>query len=170
MARKKPAPVIIIDLQQAEGAMAEIAELERTISTIENQMNEVIDNARTRAKEASAEWIARRNELGNALAVFAQHHKGDLFAKRKSMDLGFGTIGFRQSTSLKTERKVTVEMVLERCRNYGFSDAIQTKESLNKQAMHDWPDERLATVGMVRQVKDDFFYEIHKQDLDTQAA
>jgi phage host-nuclease inhibitor protein Gam len=170
MARKKPTPYIIGDLKQAEGALAEIAELERSLSTIENQMNEVIDNARARAKEASAEFVARRNELGNALAVFAQLNKVDLFAKRKSLDLGFGTIGFRQSTSLKTERKVTVEMVLERCRSYGFSEAIQTKESLNKQIMHEWPDERLATVGMTRQVKDDFFYEVHRQELDTQAA
>lgn len=170
MARKKPAPLIISDLKQVEGALAEIAELERVLATIENQMNEVVDNARTRAKGASAEFIERRDALGNALAVFAQHNKGDLFTDKKSMDLGFGTIGFRQSTSLKTERKVTVEMVLERCRNYGFSDAIQTKESLNKQTMHGWPDERLATVGMIRVVKDDFFYEINRQDLETQAA
>ena len=45
MARIKPNPYIIADRAQCEGALAEMAALDRKLSTIENDMQEAVDAA-----------------------------------------------------------------------------------------------------------------------------
>ena len=51
MARIKPNPYIIADRAQCEGALAEIAALDRKLSTIENDMQEAVDAAKSKASQ-----------------------------------------------------------------------------------------------------------------------
>lgn len=161
--RTKPQAIVVADLKQAEAALAEIAEIDRTAEAHEAAMNAAIDAARTEAKALCEPLSARRKELEQALATYAELNKADLFGKRKSVDLGFGTIGFRLSTSVKTAARTTWEMVLQKCKDFGFVEAVRTKESVDKDALRGWPDERLATVGARREVKDEFFIEINRE-------
>ena len=43
MARIKPDPYMVLDLAQCEGALAEMASIDRKLSAIENEMREVVD-------------------------------------------------------------------------------------------------------------------------------
>lgn len=165
MARIKPTPEVIENRAQAEGALAEMAALDRKISGIEVEMQESIDLAKKKAAQAAAPLATRRKALADALAVFAKLNRADLFGKLKSVDLGFGVIGFRLSTKLTQLKGVTVEMTLEKLHQYGFMDAIRIKEEPNKEAMLGWPDERLETVGLKRQQTDAFFIEIKKDEV-----
>lgn len=170
MARIKPTPEVIENRAQAEGALAEMAALDRKISGIEVEMQESIDLAKKKAAQAAAPLATRRKALADALAVFAKLNRADLFGKLKSVDLGFGVIGFRLSTKLTQLKGVTVEMTLEKLHQYGFMDAIRIKEEPNKEAMLGWPDERLETVGLKRQQTDAFFIEIKKDEVPQGAA
>lgn len=170
MARIKPTPEVIENRAQAEGVLAEMAALDRKISVIETEMQEAIDMAKKKAAQAAAPLASRRKTLADALAVFAKLNRQDLFGKLKSVDLGFGVIGFRLSTKLVQLKGVTVEMTLEKLHQYGFTDAIRTKEEPNKEAMLGWPDERLETVGLKRQQTDAFFIEIKKDEVPQGAA
>ncbi len=161
-ARIKPDPHVVVDRSQAECALAEIAALDRKISGIESEMQESIDNAKAKASQQVNPLQARRKELADAVAVYARLNRQELFAKAKSLDLGFGVIGFRASTRISQIRGVTVEMTLEKLRQYGLSDGIRTKEEVNKDAAMAWPDERLELVGLKRQMLDTFFIEIKK--------
>ena len=71
-ARIKPNPHIVNDRQQAEGALAEIASLDRKLESIEHSMQEAIDAAKMQASQSSAPLQARRRELADAVAVFAR--------------------------------------------------------------------------------------------------
>lgn len=53
-ARIKPNPHIVNDRQQAEGALAEIASLDRKLESIEHSMQEAIDAAKMQASQSSA--------------------------------------------------------------------------------------------------------------------
>lgn len=53
-ARIKPNPHIVNDRQQAEGALAEIASLDRKLESIEHSMQEAIDAAKMQA--STAQW------------------------------------------------------------------------------------------------------------------
>ncbi len=161
--RTKPKALIVGDLAQAEAVLAEMAEIDRTIETHEGHMNQDLDEARARAKALVMPLAERRKDLELALANYAEHNKAELFGKRKSLDLGFGVIGYRLSTSIKTVAKTTWEMVLQKCKDFGFSDAVRAKESVDRETLKGWPDERLATVGARRVVEDTFYIEINHE-------
>lgn len=165
MARIKPDPEVVADRAQAECALAEIAAIDRKISGIENEAQEYIDKAKAAASQQSAPLLARRKELADAVAVYAKLNRAELFAKSKSVDFGFGVIGFRASTRIAQIRGVTVEMTLEKLHQYNLMDGIRLKEEINKDAALGWPDERLELVGLKRQMLDTFFIEIKKEAL-----
>lgn len=166
MARIKPVVHIIGDLAGVEAALAEMAEIQRKTTEIELEMQETIDTAKANAKSANAPLVARHKELEAAMATYCTTNKADLFTKKKSLDLGYGSVGFRLSTKLKNQSKVKNADVLEQLHNYGFTEAITIKESINKEAMREWTDEKLATVGMTRVVSDEFFADIKKDKLE----
>lgn len=165
MARIKPDPMVVADRAQAEAALAAMAALDRKIGEIEATMQEEIDLAKTRASQAAAPLLARRKELADAVAVYAKLNQQELFTNAKSLDLGFGIIGFRASTRIVQMRGVTVEMTLEKLHQYHLGDGIRIKEELNKDAALGWPDERLELVGLQRQQRDTFYIEIKKEDV-----
>lgn len=168
--RIKPKAVIVADIPQAEAVLAEMAELDRALESHAAEMNEIIDQAKANAKALCAPLEARRKELEQALASFAELNKADLFGKRKSLDLGFGIIGFRLSTCIKTASKTTWDMVLQKLKDFGFTDAVRTTESVDKDVLRGWPDERLATVGAQRKVTDEFYIEINKEPVLAQGG
>lgn len=170
MARIKPDPHVVADRAQAEGALAEMAALDRKISGIEANMQEAIDSAKQRASQQAAPLMARRKELADAIAVYAKLNRQDLFTKAKSVDMGFGVIGFRASTRIVQIRGVTVEMTLERLHQYHFADGIRVKEEINRDAALGWPDERLELVGLKRQQTDTFYIEIKKENVPQEAV
>lgn len=169
MARIKPDPHIVADRAQCEGALAEMAALDRKLSAIENEMRESIDAAKSKAGQLAGPLQARRKELADAVAIFAKLNRQELFAKSKSLDMGFGVIGFRASTRIVQLRGVTAEMTLERLHQYNLADGIRVKEEINKDAALGWPDERLELVGLKRQQADTFFIEIARDDVPDNA-
>lgn len=94
MARIKPDPHVVENRAQCEGALAEMAALNRKLSAIENEMRETVDGAKTKAGQLAGPLQARRKELADSIAVFARLNRQELFAKSKSLDMGFGVIGF----------------------------------------------------------------------------
>ena len=169
MTRIKPDPHIVADRAQCEGALAEMAAIDRKLSTIENEMREAIDAAKSKAGQLAGPLQARRKELADAVAIFAKLNRQELFSKSKSLDMGFGIIGFRASTRIVQLRGVTAEMTLERLHQYNLTDGIRVKEEINKDAALGWPDERLELVGLKRQQADTFFIEISRDDVPDNA-
>lgn len=109
--------LIIKDVQQAEGVLAEMSAVERKLLLIEGAMNEEIDNAKARAQQEGASLIVRYNELEKAVKAFGTLNKSRLFSEKRSLELAFGTISFRQSTRITLQRRVTEEMALQALRN-----------------------------------------------------
>lgn len=168
--RSKPNAVVIGDLDQAQTALAEIADLARRTATIDLALNAAIDAAKEGAAAEGKPLAERRKELEAALAQFGSLRKAELFKDKRSVDLGFGVIGFRMSTCVKTLPRVTWGMVLEGLKKLGFSEAIRTKEEPNKDVLKEWPDDRLATVGARREVSDTFFIEIPQEAMADKAT
>lgn len=169
MTRIKPDPHIVADRAQCEGALAEMAAIDRKLSIIENEMREAIDAAKSKAGQLAGPLQARRKELADAVAIFAKLNRQELFSKSKSLDMGFGVIGFRASTRIVQLRGVTAEMTLERLHQYNLADGIRVKEEINKDAALGWPDERLELVGLKRQQTDTFFIEISRDHVPDNA-
>lgn len=177
MARTKPKVAVLSDLKEADAALAELAGIKRDLSALEHVMNESIDNIKAEAKAQSTPLAARKKDLETALANFAIARKDDLFPKKKSLDLTFGIMGFRQSTKLKTLVKWTWKLVLERLLDLAdapeggaYKKALRTKVEVDKDAMRGWPEERLAAVGVHKVAEDEFFYELKTEEIKENAA
>lgn len=168
--RIKPDVLVVADVPHAKQLMAELAEIGRELAEIDAGMNEVIDLAKANAAGLAAEPAARRKAIETALAAFAVTHKAGFFAKKKSLDLDFGLIGFRMASKLKTATKTTWAQVLENLKSFRFLDAIRTKEEVDKEVLGSWPDERLATVGVTREVTDEFYIEVKQDAVADKAA
>ena len=160
MARKKPASIESIkDLSQANAALGEIAENRRRVAEIETHMNDVIDQAKASAAVQAAPLKARIASLEAGLIAFAEFNKLELFRVKRTRELDYGRIGYRRSTELKPKSRITWAMVLQRLKELAFGQAIRTTESVDKEELHKWPDERLDLVGVRRVTQDQFWYE-----------
>lgn len=157
--------LIIKDVQQAEGVLAEMSAIGRKLLLIEGAMNEEIDNAKARAQQEGASLIVRYNELEKAVKAFGTLNKSRLFSEKRSLELAFGTISFRQSTRITLQHRVTEEMALQALRELGLSEGIRVKEELDRTAMADWPDSKLETVGMKRRTVDTISVDVKSEAL-----
>ena len=155
----------IKNVPQAEGVLAEMSAIGRKLSLIEGAMNEEIDDAKARAQQEGASLIARYNELEKAVKAFGTLNKSRLFFEKRSLELTFGTISFRQSTRITLQPRVTEEMVLQALRELGLSEGIRVKEELDRAAMSDWPDSKLETVGMKRRTVDTISVDVKSEAL-----
>jgi phage host-nuclease inhibitor protein Gam len=165
MARSKPNTLVITTANQAEEAMLSLARLSRKMKGIELDAKENIDIIKENAVAAMEPLKATRKELENAICAYATTNKDQLFNGRKSLETPFGLFGWRKATKLLPLAKRTLADVLERLRELDITEAIKTKESVDKAAMRDWSDAKLESVGMRRQIKDDFFIEPNEESL-----
>lgn len=170
--RAKPQQLIapIGSLEDADKALAEIAEIDRIIEAANSRMNEDIDSLKKETQEIIAPHVERKDALGAGLYNFAELHKIDLFAKKKSRELDFGTIGYRKTSALELMKKISTswKVVLERIKENKLLEAIRIKEEVDKETMSKWPSERLELVGVKREEKDEFYYETKQEAVEAQ--
>ncbi|MDX9785468.1 MAG: host-nuclease inhibitor Gam family protein [Desulfobacterales bacterium] len=171
MARVKPNNLYPIkDLPAANAALAEIAVLKRQIEQIEGELNEQIDRLKADAEARAASLQTSLSAIEGGLLAFAEYNKTDLFADKRSKELDFGMLGYRRSKEIRPRPKHTWAMILGRIKELGFTGALRVEEKVNKDELHQWPDERLELIGAQRVEKDSFWYEIDQQKIADMAA
>ncbi len=168
--RTKPQPLVIGNLEEADSALRQLAEIARESALIDQGLNEQIDTLKAAAKQQMEPLLAARKRLEDALAVFGIQNKDELFPERKrSQELVFGILGFRRSTSLRLVAKHTWAMVLKRLQDLGLTGGIRTKHEVDKDALRGWSDGALENVGVKRETVDEFFVELKQEALDRAA-
>lgn len=161
MARRVVDAYVVTSKDEARVAVAEMAELDRSLTLIEVRLKEKIDQAKDEAAQEAAGMRDRYKELEKALCTWANLRKDELFGDSKTLDLGAGKIGFRVSMpSIVQQSGVTVEGSLARLRELGFAEGIMVKESLAKAVLLTWEEKQLALVGLKKKQTNDFFVDI----------
>lgn len=168
--RTKPQPLVIGNLEEADSALRQLAEIAREAALIDQGLNEQVDTLKAAAKQQMEPLLTARKRLEDALAVFGIQNKDELFPERKrSQELVFGILGFRRSTSLRLVAKHTWAMVLKRLQDLGQTGGIRTKHEVDKDALRGWSDGALENVGVKRETVDEFFVELKQEALDRAA-
>lgn len=163
MARLKPELAKLKSLEDVNTSLMEIGILENELDKIDADANKRISEIKNRAITAGEEKRKRIAELSAMIGSYASYNKGDLFKDRKSIALAFGEFGFRKSTSIHI-KKTTVELLKKnRLEKY-----IRIKEEANKDLMAELDEETLGVVDASRKVKDDFFCEANKEEINKQ--
>lgn len=164
MPRKKPKvnARLVTNIDEANDALKEIALRNIELSRIDADVEEAIAKIKEEAEKKAAPLKHEIAEFGNGLANYAEANREELFQKKKSVQLVFGEFGYRQSTSIRV--KSTVQAV-KALKGLGRHEAIQIKETVNKEALRTFSDEELAKVHCSRNVKDTFWYEPAEEEI-----
>jgi phage host-nuclease inhibitor protein Gam len=167
MPRVKPTSTapLLKNLDDVDEALAEIAGHKRVLGSIEASMNDEIDEIKRRAASEAEPIRQEIARMEDAVTRYAAYHKPELFAKKKSLDLTFGVIGYRASSKLRLLSKVTWEAVLQNLRDFDLREFIRVKEEPDKEALKGLPPERLKELGCKVVQEDTFFYELSEQAL-----
>lgn len=164
MARVKPTILRFASVDDVNGGLAELAELNRKVKTAELDLNAQVDALKAATAEALSPIEERKKELEGALLHYAATHP-EHFTDKRSLELTHGLLGWRKSTKLVTASKTTWEQVLGNLKSFEFSEAIRTKLEVDKEVLAQWPDNKLALVGVARKEDDAFWYEPKQVEL-----
>lgn len=160
--RVKPALNIptVANLEEADVTLARIAAKKRELELLDLGLKESVDDLKLKCA-ADSEPIKQEIEvLEQSLIRFGESKKGELFLKKRSVDLNFGIIGFRASSAPKPMRKTTWEQVLGFLQSAKMINCIRTRHEVDKEALRQLPPEKLAEVGCQMVHSDTFYYEV----------
>ena len=164
MARTKiPEPEMLHSWDDVNAALKEIAAAEIAIAQIEGEMNIKINDIKEAAERECAPLRAQVIETGKQLKRFAELNRPD-FGKAKTRTLTFGSLGFRQSTSVVV-KPALIEKIIDNLRKLGMSDCIKQTETVNKEVLKTYPAEQIVAAGASLKKSDTFWYETDKTSL-----
>ena len=154
MGKAKPTDVVVNSREDADRALQQIAALRLIIDAEENSANEKIDDIRAELVEETKgprEALARY-EL--ALEEWAEANKKDLFTASRSMQLNFGTIGYRLTLwKIVILSRLKVETIIEKMRAAKMKSLFRTKEEIDREAAMNYLNSDLAKVGLKKPAK-----------------
>lgn len=158
MARKRIEGTAFQTWADVDQALRQIGEIERDLFLIEGDTNESIDRLKETAKAQAKPYLDRKTALELAMKEFCETHRAE-FAKIKTKQLVFGSVGFRLSTRVLIKR---VADTLQALKDLGLMHCIRLKEEIDKEAMKQLPAETLAEVGAGLKTENAFGYEIDR--------
>ena len=153
----------------ADKTLKKIGETASKIAAKEAAATAKIEQAKATLKRETDALVAEKTSLLHDVEEFAKLHKAELTeeAGKKSIVLNHGSLGFRKSTKIKL---VKVAKIVERIKAKGraFADKhLHIKESPNKEALRKLDDETLESLGVIRDVSDEFWCEPSMTTLKT---
>lgn len=166
MARKRIDGTQFSSWNDVDQALQRIGELDRDLGMIEAGANEQIDKLKERAKEDAAPLTTEKLRLEAAMKEYCEANRAE-FAKLKTRELTFGSVGFRLSSRIVIKR---VADTLQALKDFGLAHCIRTKEECDKEAMKALDSETLANVGAALKQENAFGYEIKAHNLALEEA
>ena len=159
--RYKPSTTKLECIEDVDLTLKEIGLLERELDSIDSAAHAEIVKIKEKAANKGEALRKKIVELSGKIGAFAEYNREDLFKDRKSLELTFGTFGFRKSTSISV-KKTTVGLL----KKLNLFDYLNIKETPDKERLAKLDDESLAQVDAVRKVKDDFFCVTNQEQIN----
>lgn len=161
MARLKPSVKRIESLDDANLTLKEIGFLERELEAVDADAHRRIAEIKSEAVKRGESARKRIADLSALLGAYAEYNHTDLFKDKKTVRLSFGSFGYRKSTVIGV-KKTTLYLL----KKLGLTGCVRIKEEPDKEAMALLDDDTLAQADAVRKVKDDFFCEADKEEIN----
>lgn len=159
--RIKPQVGKLETLDDVNLALRDIGLKEKELDAIDSKAAKEIAEIKTRAAKDGEELRKEIAETAAKIQAYAEYNKAELFKDKKSVDLSFGKIGYRQSTKISV-KKTTLELL----KKLGFKSCVRIKEECDKDAMGNLSDDDLKSVDAARKVSNDFFCEANMEEVN----
>ena len=142
-------------------ALRLIAEAQNEIAMMEAGMNVQIDTIKQAYEEKVQEYKKQIKQKELLIKEFTTDKRDQLDGKTK--DLTFGKVGFRKSTKLQLPK--ALDKVIAALRKRGMEDCISVKETVNKDILKQYDEQRILEVGGSLKVEDAFWHETKQAEL-----
>ncbi len=142
-------------------ALRLIAEAQNEIAMMEAGMNVQIDTIKQAYEEKVQEYKKQIKQKELLIKEFTTDKRDQLDGKTK--DLTFGKVGFRKSTKLQLPK--ALDKVIAALRKRGMEDCISVKETVNKDILKQYDEQRILEVSGSLKVEDAFWYETKQAEL-----
>lgn len=181
--RQKKTVLTGVSRDAAEEAFGQYAKADAGIEKINAEIDLACAKVRDLYQEKLGELSAERDRAFDVLQSYAMENQGELFVKKKSLEMAHGTIGFRTGTpKLKTLKGFTWASALQLARKFLPMTYIRKTEEIAKDklladrdmeevAVYDTGDMRMVSmkeamsVCGIQVVQDETFYvEPKKED------
>ena len=167
--RQKKTLIQGISQEQANEAFASYAKADAQIQKINAEIE--LQCAKIREKQADrlSALDKEREQAFDVLQAFAVENQAELFAKKKSLDMAHGTIGFRTGTpKLKTLKGFTWASVLQMVREF-LPGYIRTSEEVAKDKLladrdEDGMFDKMSKCGITVAQDETFYVEPKKEE------
>jgi len=166
MARTKSNEMTLKSLEEADGILKEMCEIEARIEAIDNDADEQIARLKETAAADGKPLRERYKSCVKAMEAYARYFRGELFKDGKSLERSFGKFGFRKAPDSVSVSKETAELL----QKFGLKKFIRTKIEPDKEAMLSLDDETLEKVAAARKQKEDFFVETKRELVNQELA
>lgn len=141
--------------------LREIGQIDYEIEAMEAKYNRKITDLKAALADKAAPLKERKTLLERLIKEFSEAHKDGLDGK-KSRELNFGQIGFRQSTKIILRNVKAIIMALKA---KGMEDCIKVSESVSKEALKKYDEASVEAVGAKIKTDDVFWYEVNRDKL-----
>lgn len=158
----------IKDFTDVDLALKRVAELTVGIEKINGEVTLECNRIKEARKTEVDRLENEKKYIEQVITTFCEENKAE-FAKKRSREFTFGTIGYRLSKSVSIPRvKTKVEALLKSIKAFGLGDeCIIYEEKPNKEALVELADEDLVKLGLTRKVKDNFRIEAKIEALES---
>lgn len=160
---KEKGLLVFRNWDEVNQAIKEIGDIDRKVSTIENDMNERINTIKADSERDSASLLERKTKLETNIQEFTESYANE-FITAKSKKMLYGTVGFRKAATITIRN---IKAIIEACKQNRMTDCIITTEKLNKEELEKYDDASLLKIGAKRKVGDKFYYEVNTERIDT---
>lgn len=145
--------VPIADWVTADQLLRQVGRLQNEVALHELACAKQIDAAKRTMQDATAPLHEKIDQYVKSLEAYCAANR-QAFGKQQSKKLQFGKLGFRRSVAITAAS--TLELI-----KFGVSypDYVNVKETPDKTALADLPDEKLALIDARREDKETFFVE-----------
>lgn len=148
---------------EVDTAFQQIAQCERVLEDLTNDMNDELDAVKRKYADMSAPVLERKDQFSADVCQFVTEHRGEM--EGKTMELNFGRTGFRISTKLKYNKGVKVADAVAALLQLKLGECVKTTQTVVSDVLKRQPADVLAKVGVYLDRADAFWFETKREEI-----
>lgn len=156
--KKRPEIGLAEAKERAESLLGDIKDLQESVDLLMAECKEAVDRITHGYNEKISPLVEMIQDDDKELLRLMKAAKGALFSETDIVYLDHGSLLYAKGDKVTIPRDA-----LARCKEQEFLDVIKTVESLDREAIEKWSDERLVLIGAERKPAETFNYEIKKE-------
>jgi phage host-nuclease inhibitor protein Gam len=139
-----------------DNALKRLGEIEIQGAKISGDATLEINVIKEKAKKEAEGLESEKTHLEKLVTIYCESQKAE-FAKKRSKEFNFGTVGFRTVKNVSLPRdKTKTAALLKSLKAFGLNDCIAYEEKADKEKINELADETIVKLGLKRTVKDSF--------------